>query len=124
MGSGSVECASGSSVTLSLPLDLVDNSVLRIGRNVYLTLASGTVSQKEEMKRIYCISLGGVCGDNAVINIASGTVFELSGGEMLLGVRTDKGLNIVFFIHNFIVSMIGILHHSRPGRDVGECWCS
>mmetsp|Transcript_32731 Transcript_32731/g.47252 ORF Transcript_32731/g.47252 Transcript_32731/m.47252 type:complete len:417 (+) Transcript_32731:3-1253(+) len=68
VGSGTVECSPGSSVTLSLPLDLVDNSVLKIGSNVNMNLASG-----------------GVCGNKVVINIASGTVFELSGGEMLLG---------------------------------------
>ena len=66
-GDGTVSLTSFSEVTYSLPLDLIGQSRLNIGSNVAVTIASG-----------------GICGNNVVIDISSGTTLELSGGRMLM----------------------------------------
>jgi hypothetical protein len=64
---GSVALTDNSEVTFSLPLDLIGQSTLDIGANVTITLASG-----------------GICGNDVVIDISTGTILELSGGQMLM----------------------------------------
>jgi hypothetical protein len=66
-GHGQVGCTSTSLVTFRLPLDLIGQSRLTIGQNVSITMASG-----------------GICGNEVVIDISSGTTLELSGGQMLM----------------------------------------
>ena len=49
-------------------MNLLDSSTIKLGRFVGITLVSG-----------------GICDNNVVIDISSGTFLELSGGQMLLG---------------------------------------
>jgi len=65
--SGIVESTSTTSVQFSLPLDLVGQSRMNIGNNVTMRIASG-----------------GICGNDVIIDISSGTELELSGGQMLM----------------------------------------
>jgi len=64
---GVVDATSTTEVTFSLPLDLIGQSRLNMGFNVSLDIASG-----------------GICGNDVIIDITSGTTLELSGGRMLM----------------------------------------
>jgi hypothetical protein len=64
-GDGIVQTADRSNITFRVPLNLIGQSKLNIGKAVLITLASG-----------------GICGNDVVIDIGPGTQLELSGGQM------------------------------------------
>lgn len=66
-GNGEVNLANSALSTFVLPLNLLDKGTLQLGSEVHINLASG-----------------GLCGNQAVMQISDGTTLELSGGKMLM----------------------------------------
>ena len=60
---------------------------------------------------------GGICGDFVTINIATGTTFELSGGQMLLGVYIHTYMHTCAKAYSYIhtYTSVGELYDPRSG---------
>lgn len=89
---GAVNAASNAKVTFSLPLDLIGESRMNIGSSVELNLASG-----------------GICGNQVIIDIGSGTTLSLSGGQMSMEafctIQGDGELLVVAGSHDLAFSI-------------------
>jgi hypothetical protein len=57
--------ADNSNTSFNMPINLLGNSRMKMGKDAYVELASG-----------------GICGNSVVVDISSGTTFSFSGGRM------------------------------------------